>query len=88
MLTSRKTSLAVAIMSGPLRVKGCRCNYVGITTGVPQIAADLLHPLSRQGRATTSHSRSAPNAWSEPEETVNKVTAAVAAMRWPNITVQ
>ena len=28
-------------------VIGCRCDYVGSTTGVPQIADDLLHRRSR-----------------------------------------
>jgi len=35
---------------GPLG-KGRRCEYVGATTGVPRIAADLLNRPSRQGRA-------------------------------------
>jgi hypothetical protein len=30
---------------------GSRCGYVGITTGLPPIAADLLHRESRQLRA-------------------------------------
>ena len=34
-------------------VKGRLRNYVGITTGVPQIADDLLQRPSRQGRAKT-----------------------------------
>jgi hypothetical protein len=29
----------------------CLRDYVGITTGVPQIAADLVHRPSRQSRA-------------------------------------
>src|SRR6266853_5856998 len=39
----------------PVRVMGCLREYVGITTGVPPIAADLLHRLSWQSRATTRH---------------------------------
>src|SRR5215469_10978596 len=33
--------------------KGCPCDYVGRTSGVPQIAADLTHRLTRQPWATT-----------------------------------
>jgi len=33
---------------------GCLCDYVGITAGLPQIAADLLHRLSPHGRANTT----------------------------------
>ena len=40
-----------------LRVTGCRCDYVGIATGVPQIADDLLHRPSRQSRARSGHPR-------------------------------
>jgi hypothetical protein len=32
---------------------GCHCDYIGITTGVPQIAADLWHRPSRQSRANS-----------------------------------
>src|SRR6266853_4671305 len=33
---------------------GCRCDYVGITTAVPQIAADLL-PLPKPAESGQSH---------------------------------
>src|SRR6266436_814715 len=39
-----------------LRVKGRLRNYVCITTGVPQIAADWLRRPSRQSRAKTGRS--------------------------------
>src|SRR5712692_627391 len=46
-----------------LRVTGCLRDYVGITTGVPQIADDLLQRPSRQSRATRRHtSRGATSA--------------------------
>jgi hypothetical protein len=35
-----------------LRVMGCRSDYVGVTTAVPQIAADSLHSPSRPSRVT------------------------------------
>ena len=38
----------------PLWVMGCRCDYVGITTAVPQIAADLL-PLPKSAGSGQSH---------------------------------
>jgi hypothetical protein len=41
----------------PAWVKGCLRDYVGITTGVPQIAADLLQRPSRQSRAKSRHCR-------------------------------
>jgi hypothetical protein len=39
---------SLAAMACLLRVTGCRRNYVRITTGVPQIADDLLQCPSRQ----------------------------------------
>ena len=36
---------------------GCRRASVGITTGVPQIAADLVQRPGRQSRANKRHSR-------------------------------
>jgi hypothetical protein len=39
-------------------VRGCLRDHAVITAGVPQIAADLLHRASRQGRATTTAVRS------------------------------
>ena len=41
----------------PLRVMGCRCSYVGITSAIRRIAADLLrcaHPLA-DGQVSASH---------------------------------
>src|SRR6516162_7971681 len=37
-------------------VIGCRCDYVGSTTGVLQIADDLLHRKNWRRRATSGHS--------------------------------
>jgi hypothetical protein len=34
-------------------VKGCPCDYVGSTSGVPQITADLTHRPTRQSRPVT-----------------------------------
>jgi hypothetical protein len=42
----------------PLWVKGCRCDYVDSTSGVPQIAADLSRRPTRQPWAKSRH----PNA--------------------------
>ncbi len=37
------------LSKGPLWVTGCRCDDVGMTTGIPQIAADLLRRPGRVG---------------------------------------
>ena len=42
-------------MKRQLQVKGCCCDDVGTTTGVPQIAADLRRRQSRQPWATGGH---------------------------------
>jgi hypothetical protein len=39
-----------------LRVKGCRCGYVGSTSGVPEIGDDLSRRTSPQPWARTGHS--------------------------------
>src|SRR5258707_6558462 len=44
----------VACRRWQLWVMGCRCDYVGITTAVPQIAADLL-PLPKPAESGQSH---------------------------------
>jgi hypothetical protein len=41
----------------PCRLRVCLRDYVGITTSVPQTAADLLLGPNRQGRTTSRHAR-------------------------------
>ncbi len=50
-----KADVSRSELLGPLWVTGCRLYYVGITTGVPQIAADLRYRPSRQSRARSGH---------------------------------
>jgi hypothetical protein len=40
---------------GRLWVKGCPCDYIGSTSGVLQIAADLTHHPTRQHWARKRH---------------------------------
>jgi hypothetical protein len=51
---SKNAEIAVACL---VWFKGCRRDSVDITTGVPQIAADLLHVPSRQSQASAPHLR-------------------------------
>jgi hypothetical protein len=50
-----RANKSIFIVRRQLRVTGGLRDYVGITTGVPQIADDSLHSSSRRSRAKKRH---------------------------------
>src|SRR6267154_3044644 len=66
----------------PLWVTGCRLYYVGITTGVPQIAADLRYRPSRQSRPSRP-GEFHPKPLTDPDLNLSIHPARVTARRLP-----
>ena len=69
-----------------LRVMGCRCGYVGTTTGVPQIAAKMRRRSSRQHWAKSGGTYRLARASGVPSiadvvETVNRPDRGRASTR-------